>query len=77
MIRWAVSRPAVIWAAVTTIVLSGSVAFTRLSLATKTTVELPRLQVSLSWGGASAELMETYLTSPRRQKICWLPFPWW
>lgn len=64
MIRWAVSRPAVVWAAVTTIVLSGSVAFTRLSLATKTTVELPRLQVSLSWTSASAELMETYLTSP-------------
>lgn len=64
MIRWAVSRPAVIWATVACVVLSGAVAFTRLSLATKTTVELPRLQVALSWNGASAELMETYLTSP-------------
>ncbi|MDA1080277.1 MAG: efflux RND transporter permease subunit [Gemmatimonadetes bacterium] len=64
MIRWAVSRPAVVWATVTTILLSGGVAFTKLSLATKTSVELPRLQVSLSWNGASAELMETYLTSP-------------
>lgn len=64
MIRWAVSRPAVVWAAVTTILLSGSVAFTKLSLATRTTVELPRLNVSLSWSGAAAELMETYLTSP-------------
>jgi HAE1 family hydrophobic/amphiphilic exporter-1 len=64
MIRWAVSRPAVVWATVATIVLSGAVSFTRLSLATKTTVELPRLQVSLGWGGASAELVETYLTSP-------------
>jgi HAE1 family hydrophobic/amphiphilic exporter-1 len=64
MIRWAVSRPAVVWATVTTLVLSGGIAFTRLSLATKTEVELPRLTVSLSWGGSSAEVMETYMTSP-------------
>lgn len=64
MIRWAASRPAVVWAAVVAVLLSGAVSFTRLALATRTTVELPRLQVSLSWSGASAELMETYLTSP-------------
>lgn len=64
MIRWAVARPAVVWATVATLVLAGTIAFTRLSLATKTTVELPRLQVQLAWNGASAELMETYLTSP-------------
>lgn len=64
MIRWAVSRPAVVWAAVATILLSGTVAFTRLSLATRTTVELPRLRVLLAWDGASADLIETYLTSP-------------
>ncbi|HJU75970.1 MAG TPA: efflux RND transporter permease subunit, partial [Gemmatimonadaceae bacterium] len=64
MIRWAVSRPAVIWAAVAAIVLGGTVAFSRLPLATKTTVELPRLQVSAAWPGASAELVETYVTSP-------------
>lgn len=64
MIRWAVSRPAVVWAAVIALVLSGGVAFTRLSLATRTTVELPRLQVTAGWTGASAELMEMYLTSP-------------
>lgn len=64
MIRWAVSRPAVVWATITVILLSGTIAFTRLSLATKTEVELPRLNVGLLWQGASAEVMETYLTSP-------------
>jgi multidrug efflux pump subunit AcrB len=64
VIRWAVSRPAVVWATVTVIVLSGSIAFTRLSLATRTTVELPRLTVGLAWNGASAEVIETYMTSP-------------
>jgi HAE1 family hydrophobic/amphiphilic exporter-1 len=64
MIRWAVARPAAIWAALATVLLSGSIAFTRLSLATKTTVELPRLNVALSWPAASAEIVESYLTSP-------------
>ncbi|MGQ0641320.1 MAG: efflux RND transporter permease subunit [Gemmatimonadaceae bacterium] len=64
MIRWAVSRPAVIWAAVAAIVLGGGVSFARLPLATKTNVELPRLQISAGWAGASAELIETYVTSP-------------
>ncbi len=64
MIRWAVSRPAVIWAAGAGLLLAGAVAFTRLPLATKTTVELPRLSVTARWYGASAELLETYITSP-------------
>ncbi|MGQ0539760.1 MAG: efflux RND transporter permease subunit, partial [Gemmatimonadaceae bacterium] len=64
MIGWAVSRPAVVWAAVAALVLGGGVAFTRLPLATKTTVELPRLQISAAWPGASAELIETYVTAP-------------
>ena len=64
MIGWAVSRPAVVWATVAAIVLGGAVAFTRLPLATRTTVELPRLQISAAWPGASAELVETYVTSP-------------
>ncbi|MEW5917563.1 MAG: efflux RND transporter permease subunit, partial [Gemmatimonadota bacterium] len=64
MIRWAVSRPAVVWAAVAAIVLGGGVAFAKLPLATRTTVELPRLQIVASWAGASAELVETYVTSP-------------
>ena len=64
MIRWAVSRPAVVWAATLALILSGAMAFTRLALASKTTVELPRLQVSAGWLGASAELMEMYITSP-------------
>jgi len=64
MIRWAVSRPAVVWAAVACVLLSGAISFTRLALATRTTVELPRLSVSVSWPGSSAELVETYLTSP-------------
>ena len=64
MIRWTVSRPAVVWAAVVALVLSGGVAFTRLSLATRTTVELPKLLITAGWTGASAELTEMYLTSP-------------
>ena len=64
MIRWAVSRPAVVWASATAPLLAGAVAFTKLPLATKTTVELPRLSVRATWFGASAELLETYLTSP-------------
>ena len=64
MIRWATSRPAVVWAASLTILLGGVVAFTRLALATRTTVELPRLQISVSWPGAAAELVEMYVASP-------------
>ncbi len=64
MIRWAVSRPAVVWAASVAICLGGAVSFTRLSLATRTTVELPRLQIGASWNGVSAELVEMYISSP-------------
>ncbi|MGQ0703094.1 MAG: efflux RND transporter permease subunit [Gemmatimonadales bacterium] len=64
MIAWAVHRPAVIWAAAVALLLAGGVAFTRLPLATKTAVELPRLSVKATWFGASAELLETYITSP-------------
>ncbi|HEV8149851.1 MAG TPA: efflux RND transporter permease subunit, partial [Gemmatimonadales bacterium] len=64
MIRWASTRPAVIWAIGMALMLAGAMAFVRLPLATKTAVELPRLTVSASWAGASAELIETYITSP-------------
>jgi HAE1 family hydrophobic/amphiphilic exporter-1 len=64
MIRWASSRPAVVWAFGMALVLAGAVAFTKLPLATRTAVELPRLTVSASWPGASADLIETYITSP-------------
>ncbi len=64
MIRWAVTRPAVVWAASVAICLGGAVSFTRLALATRTTVELPRLQISASWPGVSAELVEMYISSP-------------
>ena len=64
MIRWAVSRPAVVWAASVAICLGGAVSFTRLALATRTTVELPRLQITATWQGASAELVEMYISSP-------------
>ena len=64
MIRWAAHRPAVIWATCVALLLAGGVAFTRLPLATRTTVELPRLQIISSWPGVSAELMEMYVTSP-------------
>ena len=59
MIRWAV-----VWATSLTIVLAGAVSFTRLALATRTEVELPRLRVGVAWPGASAELMEMYVSSP-------------
>src|ERR1043166_8147121 len=64
MIRWASERPAVIWAFGVALMLAGAVAFTKLPLATRTSVELPRLSVTASWPGASAELLETYVTSP-------------
>ncbi|MBA3853580.1 MAG: hypothetical protein C0503_04140, partial [Gemmatimonas sp.] len=64
MIRAAVTRPAVVWAAAVAICLGGAVSFTRLALATRTTVELPRLQISSSWQGVSAELVEMYISSP-------------
>jgi hydrophobic/amphiphilic exporter-1 (mainly G- bacteria), HAE1 family len=59
-----VSRPAVVWAASVAICLGGAVSFTRLALATRTTVELPRLQVTAGWPGVSAELVEMYISSP-------------
>ena len=48
MIRWASTRPAVIWAFGVSLMLAGGVAFTKLPLATKTSVELPRLSVTAS-----------------------------
>ncbi len=64
MIRWAAGRPAVVWATAVALLLAGGVALTRLPLATRTQVELPRLRVQATWPGASAELLEAYLTSP-------------
>jgi HAE1 family hydrophobic/amphiphilic exporter-1 len=64
VIAWAVERPAVVWASAGALLLAGAVAFTRLPLATRPTVELPRLTVSASWPGASAELVEAYLATP-------------
>jgi hydrophobic/amphiphilic exporter-1 (mainly G- bacteria), HAE1 family len=64
MIRFATSRPAVVWALCVALLLAGGLAFTRLPLATRTTVELPRLSVGAFWAGASPEVMETFLTSP-------------
>lgn len=64
MISWAVKRPAVVWATAVAIMVSGGIAFTKLALATKTNVEFPRLTIRASWAGASAELMEMYITAP-------------
>jgi HAE1 family hydrophobic/amphiphilic exporter-1 len=64
MIRWATSRPAVIWASILVVLVAGAVSFTRLALATKTSVELPRLSVSAGWPYASAELIEMYVAAP-------------
>jgi hydrophobic/amphiphilic exporter-1 (mainly G- bacteria), HAE1 family len=64
MIRWAVSRPAVIWAITCVILLGGAVSFSKLALATATEVELPRLLITAQWPSASSELVEMYLSSP-------------
>ncbi len=69
MIRWASKRPAVIWAFAVSLLFAGGVAFTRLPLATKTRIELPRLTIQTNWPGASAELIESYLTSPIESAI--------
>lgn len=64
MIRFATSRPAVMWALSVALLLAGGIAFTRLPLATRTSVELPRLSITAYWPGAAPEVIETYLTSP-------------
>ena len=69
MIGWATRRPAVVWATCGTLLLAGAVAFARLPLASRTTVELPRLMISAQWPGAAAELVETYLTSPMESAV--------
>ena len=64
MIRFAAHRPAVVWAACVALLIAGGIAFSRLPLATRTTVELPQLSISASWPGSAPEVIETYLTSP-------------
>ncbi len=69
MIRWAAHRPAAIWAIAASLLLAGGMAFSRLALATRTSVELPRLQISTGWPGAAAELAEMYVASPIESAI--------
>ncbi len=69
MIAWAAHRPAVVWASAIALLLAGGLALVRLPIATKPYVELPRLSVDMSWPGASAELVETYLGSPIESAI--------
>jgi HAE1 family hydrophobic/amphiphilic exporter-1 len=64
VIRFATHRPAVVWAVAAAVLVAGAIGFTRLPLASRTTVELPRLTVASSWNGASAEVVEMYVTSP-------------
>lgn len=64
MIRFATQRPSVVWALSVMILLAGAVSFTKLPLATRTTVELPRLSIAVQWTGSSAEVMEAYVTAP-------------
>lgn len=64
MIRFATRRPAVVWAVCVAVLVAGAIAFGRLPLASRTSVELPRLTVASSWNGASAEVIEMYVTSP-------------
>ncbi len=63
MIAWATARPKAVLALSLAVVLTGAVALTRLQLATRPRVELPRLSVQASWPGASAEVVESYVTS--------------
>lgn len=69
MILWSVRRPAIIWATGAALLLAGFIALKRLPIAAKPYVELPHLSVSMSWPGASAELVETYLGSPIESAI--------
>lgn len=69
MIRWGAHRPAVIWALAGGILISGGVAFSRLPLATRSTVEFPTLSVQARWSDAAPELMETYIISPLEGEI--------
>ena len=69
MIQWSAHRPAVVWATSIALLFAGALAFARLPLATRPVVELPRLMVTASWPGASAELVESYLTSPLESAI--------
>lgn len=69
MILAAARRPAVVWASAAVILLSGAVAFTRLPLATRTAVELPRLSVMAAWPGAAPEVVEAYVTSPLESAV--------
>ncbi|HTK55520.1 MAG TPA: efflux RND transporter permease subunit, partial [Gemmatimonadales bacterium] len=69
MISWFAHRPAVAWAIAGALLLAGGVSFARLPLATRPQAEVPRLDVSASWNGASPELMETYITSPLEEAI--------
>lgn len=64
MIRFATLRPAVVWAVCVAVLVAGAIAFGRLPLASRTSVELPRLTVAAAWNGASAEVIEMYVTSP-------------
>lgn len=64
MISFATRRPSVVWALSIMLLLAGGVSFTKLPLATRTQVVLPRLSVSASWPGSSAEVMEAYVTAP-------------
>jgi hydrophobic/amphiphilic exporter-1 (mainly G- bacteria), HAE1 family len=69
VIAWATRRPAVIRASAAAVLLAGAVAFTRLPLATRPQVELPQLRVTAQWPGASAELVEAYLTAPMESVV--------
>lgn len=64
MIRFVAHRPAVAWAVSAALLIAGAIAVTRLPLAARTSVELPKLQIAAAWPGAAPETIETYLTSP-------------
>ena len=64
-----VTRPAAVWAVAIALSMAGAIAATRLPLAARTTVDLPRLTVYATWNGASAEVVEMYVTAPLESAI--------
>lgn len=64
MIAFFARRPAVVWAASVAVLLAGAIAFVRLPLATRSTVELPRLNIYAFWPGSAPEAVEAYLSAP-------------
>jgi multidrug efflux pump subunit AcrB len=70
MIRWAAGRPAVVWATSLSHARGRRLAFARLPLRDPSgRSNFPGSMITASWPGASAELVEAYVTSPMESAI--------